>query len=361
MVLETATTSTTTMDGDVCAAPSPPIIDWTMPHHHHHHHADMDADSHSHTHMHTHVHRCSHRLTKSPRSPSSSPSFSSESESRTTLSRCSSLSSLTSAYSETDGSETDDCDDDNEVILISILKKPRPGRSPKPQQAHDQAQMSQQHQHSQGGADDASSHLHNQHHHHAIDGDEALGFNVDEETDDDDWQRCDDEEESECDIIFERNVSFDNPLATDLVTGLEVQPSTRSRVEWAAMKAREQLERIERKLMLLGVSDDNEEGEDEWNEEQAIEGGFQDKDTDTDTDIRGEDRHQVLNDEHGGKTEEKSGIEDDDARAARYPRESHSDQCVGQDHDVHDDIKAYVLEIEEAAVQSVAPLSVSAR
>ncbi|KAI1175814.1 hypothetical protein F4777DRAFT_548688 [Nemania sp. FL0916] len=139
---------------------------------------------------------------------SPSPSFSAESSESHSLSRCSSISSITSEYSAATSACESDSDDDEEFCPISILKKPKSNRRRRSQ--------------SQNGDEEN---------------------NEDQETDEDD----DDDSDSECEIIFERNVSFDDPLATDIVTGDPVAPSPLSRLQWTAQRARERLDR-EREL-----------------------------------------------------------------------------------------------------------------
>lgn len=228
------------MDTDMCAA-SRALMDWDMTYRNTHGEKRSslhpDVDSHS------------------PPSPSS-PSFSSESESYP-LSRCSSVSSLSSAYSDSDTSDTEECADDAR-FLISILKKPRLIRGGKQQQQQQQQacerQMSQHDNSISPSTNNDNNHTDNKGE-EKNEVDELRGDGYVKEDEDDEWQDCDDE--SECDIIFERNVTFDDPLATDIVTGVPVAPSRRSRVEWAALIARERLER--RMGFLAGFID--EEGD----------------------------------------------------------------------------------------------------
>ncbi|KAI0548119.1 hypothetical protein F4679DRAFT_552017 [Xylaria curta] len=249
--------------------------------------------------------------------PSSSPSFSSESESYP-LSRCSSISSLSSAYSDNsdDTSDTEDCSSDNNAqhFLISILKKPkRLQRGSKQQQGCESRQMSNhhhQHNHNNSSSHNGNNKGNNNYADNAANGlKEEYVTENEEEDDDDEWQDLDededDDDESECEIIFERNVTFDEPLATDIITGVPVTPSSRSRVEWTMLKARE---RLERRLGFLGVFDEvEEEGDDNILEEK---------------------RHEDLDGEESKRGTETRG--DDDGN-----------------------IEAYVLDITEAAIQFV--------
>ncbi|KAI0441703.1 hypothetical protein F4803DRAFT_551832 [Xylaria telfairii] len=282
------------MDADMCAA-SRALMDWDMAYRNTHGekrsslHPDVDAPSPSH----------------SP-SSSSSPSFSSESESYP-LSRCSSVSSFSSAYSDSDTPDTEECADDAR-FLISILKKPRLLRRGKQQQQPQacERQMSQHDDNSSSpGTNNGNGYADNQgeekHEPDKLGGD---GFVKDDE--DDEWQDCDDE--SECDIIFERNVTFDDPLATDIVTGVPVAPSRRSRVEWAALIARE---RLERRMGFLAAFIDEE----------------------------GDDLCHDLPDERPDNFD----IEADSKRERELKKSNHDD-C---------DIDAYVLDITEAAAQFV--------
>ncbi|KAI3336357.1 hypothetical protein HD806DRAFT_3103 [Xylariaceae sp. AK1471] len=122
-------------------------------------------------------------------SPSPSPSPSPP------LSRSSSYSTYTTTYPSSTFSCEDECEDEDEdgQPIIGILKKsPRQPR-------------------------------------------------IDEDNDADEESDCDCE--SEVEVVFERNVTFNDPLATDIVTGAVVSPSPRTRREWTALKARESLER----------------------------------------------------------------------------------------------------------------------
>jgi hypothetical protein len=68
----------------------------------------------------------------------------------------------------------------------------------------------------------------------------------DEEYEDDEGSGSRSEVELEVDIVFERNVTFDDPLATDIATGAVVPPSSRTRQEWIAMLIRASLESLEK-------------------------------------------------------------------------------------------------------------------
>ncbi|KAI8951646.1 hypothetical protein F4801DRAFT_278049 [Xylaria longipes] len=296
------------MDADICSA-SRALMDWDMSYRNAHNSeraAPSSIHSDSNSHSHSHLDSQSH---SSP-SPSSSPSFSSESESYP-LSRCSSISSLSSAYSDSDTSDTEECGDDAR-FLVGILKKPRLFRRGKQQQQQQQGcetQMSHQHDYdSSHSRNNGNSYADNKKENDAdgLKGEEyAKGYDDDA----DEWQDLDDDDdESECEVIFERNVTFDDPLATDIVTGVPVAPSCRSRVEWTALKARE---RLERRLGFLGAS----EGEEEDGTSQDLL----------------EERHEDFD----GEAESKRGGE---ARGT-----------AGDG----DDLEAYVLDITEAAAQSV--------
>jgi hypothetical protein len=195
-----------------------------------------------------------------PFSAPSSSSKSSESHTHThTLSRTSSVSSLISSCSattSTSATSDDDEDDDSSsgVYLISILKTPRQPRGKQRNQQQRQQHRNRSNQHTSHDSDSDGD----------GDGDDdhetEVEVEVEEEDDDDDevdWE----DEDSECDIIFERNVTFDDPLATDVITGAPVPPSTRSRVEWTAMRARACLEREKTKLEMAwaGLQEDDEE------------------------------------------------------------------------------------------------------
>ncbi|KAI0406658.1 hypothetical protein F4802DRAFT_557015 [Xylaria palmicola] len=178
-------------------------------------------------------------LTSLP-SPDSLPLYSSGSES-SLLSRCSSITSFSSASSETD---TDSKDDDCEPqILISILKKPRRVCD----RRRDAGWASRQEAKDRPSN---NSHIHNTNNNGASNQEDTKarstgGSNSEvcagDDEGEEDWQDWDDEE-SECDVIFERNVTFDDPLATDMVTGDPVAPSSRSRAEWESLVARKCLE-----------------------------------------------------------------------------------------------------------------------
>jgi len=99
-----------------------------------------------------------------------------------------------SDYDYDEDEESEDDDDEMVVELISILKKPRD-----PSNWHS---------------------IHN-----------------------DNGDNDNDDGPSECEVVFERNVAFTDPLATDLMTGDIVQPSRLSREEWTALKLRESIER----------------------------------------------------------------------------------------------------------------------
>lgn len=173
---------------------------------------------------------------------SSSPSFSTGSSESYALSRCSSVSSLASSYSAittTSVLSTDD-ESDDQICLVSILKKPK--GSP---YSH-----SRQRNHGRNSSDTGDENR-------LVDNtDDDDGNEADDANDDlDEWE----DDEGECDIIFERNVTFDEPLATDIITGAQVLPSSRSRLEWAAVKARECLER--ERAVLEGAWSSSREGE----------------------------------------------------------------------------------------------------
>ncbi|KAI0854649.1 hypothetical protein F4860DRAFT_520636 [Xylaria cubensis] len=310
------------MDAKMCAA-SRALMDWDMASYRETHDERLSSSSSLQQHSHysqsdesqPHVH-----------SSSSSPSSSSESESYP-LSRCSSISSLSSAYSDSDTSDTEDCGD-NAHFLISILKKPRLRRGTK------QQQQQQQQQQRQGCERQMSHHQHNYHNNTNHSGNNNKGNNsyagnnadelkeeyvTENEDDGDEWQDLDDDE-SECEIVFERNVAFDDPLATDIITGVPVTPSSRSRVEWTALKARERLER--RLGFLGGFEEEEEEGDDNMSPKGILEERHEE-------DLDGEAKER----KRGTETR---GIPDD-----------------VDDDDDDDDIEAYVLNITEAAIQFV--------
>ncbi|KAI0393885.1 hypothetical protein F5Y17DRAFT_282146 [Xylariaceae sp. FL0594] len=115
----------------------------------------------------------------------------------------------------------------------------------------------------------------------------------------------DTEEGSECDVVFERNVTFTEPLATDMETGDIVQPSKLSRQEWTAMKLRES---IERNLFLVdcksGMSADIAEGTQEDSDDE--ENGKQ-----THNDIKASDE-EMRDDDDEEEEESDSDVELDD-------------------------------------------------
>ncbi|TRX91188.1 hypothetical protein FHL15_007976 [Xylaria flabelliformis] len=308
------------MDANICAA-SRALMDWDMASYRETHDERISSSLQQHSQSdesQPHVHSSS-----SP--PSSSPSSSSESESYP-LSRCSSISSLSSAYSDSDTSDTEDCGD-NALFLISILKKPRLLRGSKQQQQQQQQQGCERqmshHQHNYNNINNNTNHSGNNKGNNSYAGNNANGLKeeyvTETEDDGDEWQDLDDldededDDESECEIVFERNVTFDDPLATDIITGVPVAPSSRSRVEWTALKARE---RLERRLGFLGAfeEEEGEEGDDNMSPQD------------------------ILEERHDGEAEEsKRGTET---------------RGIPDDND-DDDIEAYVLNITEAATQFV--------
>ncbi|GAP89730.1 hypothetical protein SAMD00023353_3600260 [Rosellinia necatrix] len=202
---------------------------------------------------------------KSQPPASFSPSFSSgPSESYTRLSRSSSNSSLLSSYSattSTSATSTDDNESGDGFCLVGILKKPRRFRN-KSQKRQDLSHG--RHQSSSRNHHDAN---HGNGHHHDDDDDgddDTEDEQGQQEDDDDEWGECEDDE-SECEVLFERNVTFAEPLATDIITGTEVSPSSRSRLEWTALRARACLERERAKLE--GAWTGREEEQDEEQQE----------------------------------------------------------------------------------------------
>ncbi|KAI0190156.1 hypothetical protein EV127DRAFT_430558 [Xylaria flabelliformis] len=321
------------MDAKMCAA-SRALMDWDMASYRETHDERISSSSSSSSsslQQHSHYSQ-SDESQPHVHSSSSSPSSSSESESYP-LSRCSSISSLSSAYSDSDTSDTEDCGD-NAHFLISILKKPRLRRGSKQQQQQQQQQR-------QGCERQMSHHQHNYHNNTNHSGKNNKGNNsyagnnadglkeeyvTENEDDGDAWQDLDDldldddldDDESECEIVFERNVTFDDPLATDIITGVPVAPSSRSRVEWTALKARE---RLERRLGFLGGFEEEEE-EEEGDDNMSPQGIL-------------EERHE----------------EDLDGEAKESKRGTGTRGILDDDDD--DDIDAYVLNITEAAIQFV--------
>ncbi|KAF2966324.1 hypothetical protein GQX73_g7270 [Xylaria multiplex] len=186
------------------------------------------SSSHSQSHQHSH-----------PQQPhESSPLY-----------RSSSISSLSSAYSDCStesSSSTDSSSPDEGYPIVSILKKPRQRFR---NEGAQQQLSNPNHAHESGD--------HGNHDEGNANADEQTERQEGEDDDEDCWE----DEESDCDIVFERHVTFDDPLATDLVSGCPVSPSPRSRTEWTAMRARACLERMRVAWKSQGDTEEDEEGE----------------------------------------------------------------------------------------------------
>ncbi|KAI0965051.1 hypothetical protein F4678DRAFT_454023 [Xylaria arbuscula] len=164
---------------------------------------------------------------------------------RAPLCRSSSISSISSAYStasDDSWSSTDSSSPDEGFPIIGILKKSR--------------RRSRGGNTTQGGGWGSNYYWNEQgsSHHNSHDGEsrrdnlqsgkegEEAAVQEDEENS---WEDAD--SASDCDIIFERHVTFTDPVATDIVDGSPVPQSVLSRTEWTALRMRMKLERMLRK------------------------------------------------------------------------------------------------------------------
>ncbi|KAI1362781.1 hypothetical protein F5Y08DRAFT_260449 [Xylaria arbuscula] len=194
------------------------------------------------------------------------------------LSRCSSTSSLASLYStcsNDSSSTTDSSSPDESFPIIGILKKPKP-----PRRRFNSTGSTSSNQQQQRDASPSQSHCDNDSSRlngfqdatvkfktfvlngetyvncHRTGENQENGQGPQEEDEGYYWNSDEDEDDyddtSDCDIVFERHVTFTDPIATDLVNGAPVAPSPHSRAEWKAMRARERLEMsLERMRILL--------------------------------------------------------------------------------------------------------------
>ncbi|KAI0802241.1 hypothetical protein GGR55DRAFT_666706 [Xylaria sp. FL0064] len=179
------------------------------------------------------------------------------------LYRCSSVSSISSIYSmlSTDSTSTTDSSSPDEAFpVIGILKKPRGqfyrGSATQP----DSSRNSSSNNNSNWSGEEYS---------HDIDDDnEQVEKDKNEEEDDNDDECNWEDEESECEIVFERNVTFNDPIATDLISGAPVSPSPHSRIEWTALRARALLERMRKadEGEWVDCDDEDEDEEDQTGE-----------------------------------------------------------------------------------------------
>ncbi|KAI1422833.1 hypothetical protein F5Y12DRAFT_580377 [Xylaria sp. FL1777] len=197
---------------------------------------------------------------------SSEPSHeSSEPTEPAALYRCSSVSSFSSTYSTSSthsSSSTGSSSPDEGFPVIGILKKPRHrfrgGKLGGRQYSND----------SQNGDEDSHDNDHEK--------EDELGEEEEEEEEEEgEGECCWEDEESECDVVFERHVTFNDPIATDIVSGAPVSPSSHSRIEWTALRARACLERMKKHDEGDWVDCEGEE-EDGEGEAEEISGELQD-------------------------------------------------------------------------------------
>ncbi|KAI0527742.1 hypothetical protein F5B22DRAFT_2378 [Xylaria bambusicola] len=246
------------------------------------------------------------------------------------LSRCSSTSSLTSTYSvcsHDSSSTTDSSSPDESYPIIGILKKPKPTTTRRRVSNSKQASSQVDHSSAQEGKSiTCNTKCGNESYH-----DEEHTKGGAQEEDEYSWEEEEDEDDdaSECDIIFERHVTFTEPLATDLVSGSPVQPSPHSRTEWTARRARECLERMRLDGGWLGCEiyedeDDDGEGHDGGRRVQDEENDSEDEDEDEDDDARGE---------RGGSDGKEVGVEDIPLQSAVRGKQTEKTRDVNAGND----------------------------
>ncbi|KAI1347627.1 hypothetical protein F5Y01DRAFT_294388 [Xylaria sp. FL0043] len=243
----------TTMAGDVCAEP---ILSGAS-----HLYPLYRGEFHSHG-----------KQKSSSSSPPSHHDSSASTEPAPLLYRCSSASSISSIYSmlSTDSSSTTDSSSPDEAFpVIGILKKPRQqfrrGSATQP----DSSRNSSSNNNSNWSSEEYS--------HDINDDNKQAEKDENEEEDEIDDEGAWEDEESECEIVFERHVTFNDPIATDLVSGAPVSPSPHSRIEWTALRARALLERMRKadEGEWVDCEDDEEDEEDAKGETGEIPQEFQ--------------------------------------------------------------------------------------
>ncbi|KAI1290678.1 hypothetical protein F5Y03DRAFT_377932 [Xylaria venustula] len=179
------------------------------------------------------------------------------------LRRSSSVSSISSTYSSASddswSSTESSSPEEGTFPIIGILKKPR-RRSTTVQQRRS----------------DLYSNNQGNNHHDNHNGDSRRGNLNKEEDDDDDEEEeeaveeTDDswEDADDCDIGFERHVTFTDPVATDIVDGSPVPQSALSRTEWTALRLRMKMEQMRLEWTMMRRQPDtssDSDGDDEGN------------------------------------------------------------------------------------------------